>query len=103
MTLVLCALGAALAVAGDVSFKRWADHAAHPVLPLAVGLLLYSLDACVWAAILRRGIMLSLGAVAWSATGLVLAIAAGVLLYGERLSARQSVGALLVLLGMVLA
>lgn len=101
MTFALCILGGVLAVAGDVAFKRWAAN--DSLSMLAVGIVLYATDACVWAAILKRGTALSAGAVIWSATGLLLAIVAGRFLYGEQLTPRQIVSAALVLVGLLLA
>lgn len=100
MTACLCILGGLLAVCGDVVCKRWADGGAPWVLVAGCGV--YAVDACVWAAILRRGILLSVGAVAWSATSLLMGFLAGIAIYGERPPARKCAGAVFALLGVLM-
>lgn len=100
MTYLLCVAGGLLAVCGDVAFKRWAAN--DSLSMLALGIALYTTDACVWASILKRGTALSAGAVVWSATGLLLAIVAGCFIYGERPGARQIVSAAFVFVGLLL-
>lgn len=100
MTILLCIFGGLLAVCGDVLFKRWALRNAGAFA--VAGLVIYALDACVWAYIIRRGVDLSTGSIAWAATGIILSFLAGVVLYHEHPSGLQYLGAGLVFIGLLL-
>ncbi len=100
-TYLLCVIGGCLAVVGDVFFKHWAIDPSRRGAFIA-GVLTYTTDAFVWAAILRRGMALSVGAVLWSAVALLMSVLAGMVVYAERLSVQQGFGVAFVLAGIVL-
>jgi multidrug transporter EmrE-like cation transporter len=97
--IALMAAGVLLEVAGDVLFKKWADGGRR--MWLAVGFILYSTGAIAWARSLKYE-DLSKAVIVFMVANAVVAVAAGIFLFGERLSVWNWIGVALGVAAIVL-
>lgn len=96
---VLMAFGVVLEVAGDVLFKKWSLTGTRTWLVVGFGL--YSMGAIGWALSLRyEG--LAKAVTVFMVANVVLAVVAGLVLFGEKLNAWNWLGVGLALLAIVL-
>lgn len=99
MTYVLSIVGGLIAIVGNVAVKRWV--ASGSPWMLIVGIALYAACGGIWAAMLRRGTLSSCATI-WLATDLLLAVATGCIVYGEKLGPRQIASVVFLFVGLLL-
>ena len=100
MFLLLLALDSLLVCSGSLAIRYWATGSSLAMA--AAGIVLYNLGSVFWLAAMKRGMPLGRAAVVFGMMNLVLAVAAGFVLFKERLTIFQWAGAVLALLSGVM-
>ena len=92
----------ALTIAGDIALKySTTSEAAQYNYNLFIGIALYSATAIGWAKLMRTYELIDI-AVLYSSATIILLSAVGVLMFGEQLSIRRTIGVCLALASILL-
>ena len=86
-------------VAADVLFKFWATEKAAS--RLAYGLVFYGAGSCLWAWSLRHG-DLAQASIAFTVLNMLIAVAAGIIIFQDKMPVKDWIGLLLCVAGLLL-